>query len=298
MTEQPTPADLPVARIVPRRRVIWVWGVPLAAVVLVVAMLVQGVAQRGPLIDVSFVDGTGLEPGRTPVRYQGMTVGRVERVRLSPDLEHVVARIRLDPSAEGLARAGAAFWIVRADVGLQGVTGLDTLLSGPYIELAQGDGSRRRRFQGLERPPIASTAGLHVVLTAERVGPIGPGTGVTYRDVRVGTVDSVELAADSTGVEIGVRIHEPYTPIVRTGTRFWNTSGVGIDIGLLGGSIRAESLEAIISGGIALATPEGRALGEPARDGARFELAPEPRDAWLGWRPEIVLDAAIAEPKP
>ena len=45
---------------------------------------------------------------------------------------------------------GARFWVVLPRLGLSGISGLGTLVSGSYIELDPGPGESAREFTGLE----------------------------------------------------------------------------------------------------------------------------------------------------
>ena len=100
-------------------------------------------------------------------------------------------------------------------------------------------------------------------------------------------VTGFELSPLANSVQVYVTIYEPYDRIVRTNTRFWNVSGIGMEIGLLGGKIKTESLQALLEGGIAFATPDR--LGETVVSGIRFELHENPQSGWLDWDPEIPL---------
>ncbi|MNT85024.1 Paraquat-inducible protein B [compost metagenome] len=77
---------------------------------------------------------------------------------------------------------------------------------------------------------------------------------------------------------------------MHTGSRFWNTSGIGVEAGLFKGvKVRSESLETLIAGGVAFATPELEQMGTQARPGQTFALFDEPQDEWLLWAPRIAL---------
>lgn len=83
-----------------------------------------------------------------------------------------------------------------------------------------------------------------------------PGVVVSYREVPVGKVTHFELGQTSDRVLVHVLIEPRYAPLVRSGSRFWNASGIGVDAGLFKGlKVRTESLEALLEGGIAFATP-------------------------------------------
>ena len=65
----------------------------------------------------------------------------------------------------------------------------------------------------------------------------------------------------------------------------------GVDAGLFKGvKVRTESLEALLEGGIAFATPNNPEMGGPAKAGQTFALHDEPNDQWLQWVPKIALE--------
>jgi paraquat-inducible protein B len=203
----------------------------------------------------------------------------------------VLVEAELATHAQALAVEGTQFWVVKAEVSLQRVSGLETLLGPRYIAVRPGpvDSARRDRFEGLPDPPSTeppTDGSVRVMLRATRLGSLAPGGPVVFREVRVGTIRAVELASDATGVLIAADIEPRYAPLVRDNSRFWRTGGVGVDFGLFRGlSVRAESLDQFISSGIALATPNRP--GDAPAPGAVFDLADQPQDEWLEWRPSI-----------
>src|SRR5690606_37356058 len=113
--------------------------------------------------------------------------------------------------------------------------------------------------------------GLRLVLSTARLGSIKPGVVVSYREIPVGKVTDFELGPTSDRVLIHVLIEPRYAPLVRSGSRFWNASGIGVDAGLFKGvKVRTESLEALLEGGIAFATPDNPIMGGPAQPGQTF----------------------------
>ncbi|MCI5140551.1 MAG: hypothetical protein D3909_02245, partial [Candidatus Electrothrix sp. ATG1] len=79
-----------------------------------------------------------------------------------------------------------------------------------------------------------------------------------------------------------------YVPLVHRNSRFWNAGGIKMIAGLFSGvSVETESLETIMAGGIAMATPEDP--GTPAEEGDHFLLADKADEDWLAWAPKILL---------
>lgn len=225
-------------------------------------------------------------------------MGQVDTVTLSDDLQSVVLRARITAAESRITRAGTQFWVVRPELGIMRTANLDTLVSGPYLEVAPGkaDAGVQTRFTGQEREPQKAGEGLSLVLSAARLGSIKPGNAVTYREVKVGEVTGYELGQNADRVLIRVVIEPRYAPLVHTGTRFWETSGFGVDFSLFkGASLRTDSLESLLEGGVAFATPEGEQMGRRALPGQTFALFKEPQDEWFGWAPKIELGRAAGD---
>lgn len=287
-----TPDDAPPqARIVRSRRWTWAWIVPLAVLAVLVALGVQAARERPLTIRIRFPEGEGLRPG-DPVACKGVQVGEVAQVRLAADAQAVLVQIELARSAESLAVEGTRFWIVHPEVSLRGVSGLDTLLGPRTIGVEPGPlgGPRTTSFVGLDRaPPLAAPTDGSLLLTlrSARRWSLSPGTPITYRDIPVGQVLDSRLAEDATGVDITVAIEPAYAVLVRDNSRFFNASGVTAEVGFSGITFRADTLESVITGGIALATPNKP--GQRVANGHNFELAERAESEWTEWKPQIPL---------
>ncbi|MBZ9667280.1 MlaD family protein [Pseudomonas sp. LMG 31766] len=254
----------------------------------------ESALQSGQQISIRVSNGDGLQPG-TAIRYKGLEVGTVESMSLTDDLQGVVLGARITQAAERIVREGTQFWVVKPELSLTRAANLGTLVSGQYLEVQPSaqKGARRTEFTALASPPNQAVReeGLRLVLSAPRRGSIKPGVIVSYREVPVGKVVDFELGPTSDRVLIHVLIEPRYAPLVRSGSRFWNASGIGVDAGLFKGvKVRTESLEALLEGGIAFATPNNPEMGGPAQPGQTFALFDEPQDVWMQWAPKIVLE--------
>ena len=250
-------------------------------------------AQRGILVNIKVDRADGLRAG-TPVRFKGLDVGKLEAVTLSTDMQSVMLKARITEVPERIARVGSQFWVVKPELGLMKTSNLETLVTGQYIEVqpATKNLGAQTSFVALAQPPEASVqeAGLSLVLSAARRGSLKVGVPVTYREVTVGKVTGYELGQSADRVLIHILIEPKYAPLIRGGTRFWNSSGFGVDFGLFkGATVRTESLETLIQGGIAFATPDGERMGNPARPQQTFPLFDKFEDEWLTWAPKIPL---------
>jgi paraquat-inducible protein B len=256
----------------------------------------ESALQKGLALTIRVERGDGLSPG-TAIRYKGLDVGKVESIELTDDLQAVILHARITQATAQIARAGTRFWVVKPEVSLTRAANLETLVTGQYLEVqpASRPGPSQLVFTASELPPSAAEnvteQGLRLVLSAARRGSIKPGVVVSYREVPVGKVTDFELGPTSDRVLIHVLIEPRYAPLVRSGSRFWNASGIGVDAGLFSGvKVRTESLEALLEGGIAFASPDNPQMGGPAQPGQTFVLFDEVKDEWLSWAPKIALE--------
>ena len=249
--------------------------------------------QKGTVVTIRVERADGLSSG-TPIRFKGLDVGKVEDVDLSDDLQSVLLTARITEVPERIARVGSQFWVVKPELGLMKTANLETLVTGRYLEVqpAVKDLGPQKAFVALVQPPQVAVAepGLSLVLSAARRGSLKVGVPVTYREITVGKVTGYELGQTADRVLIHILIEPKYAPLVRGGSRFWNSSGFGVDFSLFkGATVRTESLETLIQGGIAFATPDGERMGNPALAQQTFPLFDKFEDEWLLWAPKIAL---------
>ena len=254
--------ELPPPRIKkkPKRNVWLVWLLPIVAAVIGLSIAWHDWSNKGPRITISFQSAAGLEQGKTQIKFRDVVVGTVTGIRLSESGENVLVDAELAKDAAGLASEGSQFWVVKPTIGLSGVSGLATLLSGVYINVDSKDPRRQKagktEFVGLELPPpiTSDRPGTRFSLRAPTLGSLGPGVPIYYLRIPVGVVTDYKLDEGGGGVDIDVFIHAPYDKFVNGNTRFWDESGVYVNIGADGLTISTESLVSILAGGLAFST--------------------------------------------
>lgn len=239
----------------------------------------------GTLISLTAEHAKGISVG-TDIKYQGVTVGKV--LSLIPDFKTGLVQIdaRLFPRfADALTKDKTHFWLVTPKVDLTGVKNLDSILSS-YIEVEPGEGNYRQTF-ALSEQAKARFDGLTVILESVTRASIRSGTPLLFRDMQVGQVSKVTLGELADRVMIEAHIEPDFRHLVRSDTVFWNTSGLDVSVGLTGASIQAGTVDSLIRGGIALATPEGQPLSAPAQTGTHFLLHEKANPEWKQWRTAI-----------
>jgi len=235
-----------------------VWLVPIIALLIALAIAWQAYANRGVLIAVAFPDASGVTAGETTLRFREVTVGVVEEVGFSSDLASVNVYIRVNRDIAPFLDEDAAFWVVQPQVSARGVEGLNTILSGTYIEGTWDNeiGESATVFRGIENPPIVPPGvdGTAIVLRAADGARLEAGAPILYRGIEVGEVATPSLSTDGSEVRLDAFIRAPYDRQLSTATRFWDASGISVGIGGSGVELNVGSLAAILEGGIVFDT--------------------------------------------
>ncbi|MEW6038891.1 MAG: MlaD family protein [Pseudomonadota bacterium] len=234
-----------------------VWLIPLVALGIGLWLAYKTLSEEGPTITLLFKEAPGLEAGKSKVKFKDVEIGTVESVVLNEDLTGVVVTAKMEKHVATHLGEHTAFWVVKPELGLGGVSGLDTLMAGNYIAVEFGGGKVARRFIGLEHPPRikADTPGRSFFLAADNAGPLKYGTPIYFRDIEVGRVVNVGLAEDHQSVQVEIFIDAPYHRLVHNGTRFWQVSGVDLSLSAQGVNLKVGSIMSLLQGGITFETP-------------------------------------------
>jgi len=273
------PTDTPpTARSRPRRWFSWIWLTPLIALSIVSWLTIRALAERGPLITISFSDAEGIQAGDTKIRHKDVDLGTVESIYLSRDMSRVFVRARMRRSVSAHLNASTRFWIVRPRVGVAGISGLSTLVSGSYIEMypspEQENAKPQRSFVGLDDPPALTpdTPGRSFTLRTDDLGSLTGGSPVSYRGVPVGEVEGFQLDPSGKQISVFAFVRAPYQKYVTSQTRFWNSGGIDVAVGVQGLRFRASSWQQLISGGVSFDTPDSAQAAPESQAGAIFRL--------------------------
>lgn len=260
-----------------KRRFSMVWIVPIVAVLLGGWMVLHNYSTRGPEITIQFANAEGLIADKTHIKALNVDIGVVKRVEINPEFDGVVVTAQVKKEVGPLLRTDSQFWVVRPRFGAAGVSGLNTLLSGAYIELSPGSSEQTsKNFIGLEDipPTPTNTPGIRLTLVSDNNASINAGEPILYRGFKVGRVENTTFDTKSRQMRSDIFIDAPYDDLVTSNSRFWNASGVTVDMNSEGVRLTSESLETLLIGGVAFALPDETPPGEEVANGEQFTLYP------------------------
>ncbi|KLV05453.1 paraquat-inducible protein B [Photobacterium aquae] len=272
MTEKPSTS----AKTQAIKQVSSIWLVPLIAVGIGIWMLFQYMTAQGPQITLKMETAEGIEVGKTEIKALNVKVGVVTKVVLNEDYSSIEVTAQMNKDAARMLKDDTLFWVVKPRIGKSGVSGLDTLLSGAYIQLQPGRSDVAKfDFEVLDVPPVAppDAKGLRLILTHNEAGKLGVGDPVLYEGFTVGRVEKTTFDTATKKAHYQLFIFEPYDSLIRKRTRFWLTSGVDLQMSAEGFNLKIGSIESLITGGVSFRVPKGRDPGELiTKDYSKFRL--------------------------
>lgn len=270
------PTALVHSKIDHKRRLPLIWAIPVVTVIVGAWLAWSTIAERGPLITITFETAEGLQADQSHVRHKDVDMGVVRKIRLTPDRKRVEVTVRMTREAEPLLTDKTEFWVVRPRFFAGAISGLQTLFSGSYIDLlpsAEG-GAPKRDFVGLENPPVLQSdiPGRTFLLRAARIGSLNLGSPVLFRDLEVGEILGWDIGEMGRDITMHIFVRAPFDKYVYDNSRFWNASGVQVGLGPSGLKLQVESLRAVVLGGVAFETPDNPKNTVEAQEDHSFPL--------------------------
>lgn len=271
-----------LAKIVKGDRISSIWIIPIVTVVVGVWMVCSHFAEQGPNITLLANNASGIVAGKTVIKSRSVDVGIVESVTLSDDFNQVVIKGQIYKDMAPLLKNDSIFWLVKPQIGREGISGLGTLLSGEYIELVPGNETaafKNQPFELTDTPPLSTPnePGIRVNLNSHQNGVLPRGAPVMFRGFTVGNVENSEFDIASRTMKYQVFIPKPYDVLVTENVKFWKEGGVNLSLSPRGASLDIPSLDVLLSGGISFDVPNGAKFGEPVKSLTTFNLYADKR---------------------
>ena len=239
-----------------------IWIIPIVSAVVGLWLVWRYYAAMGPQVIVRFETAEGLIAGKTPVLCRSVNVGTVTEIALKDDNKGVIVTLAMNWNANRLLVEDTQIWVVRARYSSGGISGLNTLFSGNYIELQPGVSKKgQKNFEGLENPPPTppGVPGIRVKLIADQAGGLGPGASIVYKGINVGKIETRVFHPERSAVEFDAFIQGEYAGLVNDQTLFYNLGGLDLKVGASGVQLRVGSLESLLTSSVTFTDPDPNA---------------------------------------
>ena len=257
--EQSVKNELTSAKKIKSTHYYYIWIVPVIALIVGGWMLYKYYEKLGPLVIITFKNSGGLEPKQSFVKFRDVKVGTVEKILLSKRDTGVVVYVRMNKDVDPFLNKNARFWIVKPEIGLGKIRGLDALMSGAYIQMdSKLGGTKKYIFRGYEEPPLIQNEkkGTTYLLQSDDSYALRPGAPVYYKSMQVGSINKVDLAKSGKSVNFYIFVRSPYDKLINDSTLFWNVKSYSLKLHDTGFTVDMGSLEQLIVGGVSFMTKE------------------------------------------
>lgn len=234
-----------------------IWMVPIVALIIALWLAFQYYSKIGSLITIRFEANAGLVENQSPIKMRDVTVGIVKKISLADDGKGVIVKAQINKDMDNYLNKNSRFWIVHADVGSHGVSGLDTIVSGSYIALHSKKGEKEiADFIGLDEPYIDREAsGQYYKLSAPFTHDVTEGSNVYYRMAKVGRVERVSISHDGKRANFMIFVEEQYTRFINSRSLFYTRSNFAFDFSQGKLDFNIAGLSQIVHGGVSIYTP-------------------------------------------
>lgn len=253
-----------------------VWIVPIIAVLIGIILLFDHYSQIGKTIYLLANSADGIKEGKTEIKYHSVSIGKVVKVSLSEDLNKVIIKATMNKEANKLLVDDSKFWLIRPRINTQGISGLDTLITGMYIELYPGKSIKEKtKFNLVDEIVMIGnqTEGKYInLIDTTSESKLQTGQPITYHGYEVGTIVSSKLSVESRRMEYVGFIYSPYDNLVTTNSKFWFSSTIDLSFGNKGFNLQVGSIDTFIKGGVTFDVPHNKKLGSPIKNKATFNI--------------------------
>lgn len=236
-----------------------IWFIPIIAFLISMWFAYQYFSELGPKITIYFESSGGLKVKQSQIKYLDLPIGTVKNIKFHKSGKGVVVTARINKDAKQFINENSKFWIVKPKIDKSGVSGLETLFSGSYIELnSKRSDNFKDEFKGLSEPHLDDTniEGKIFKLNAPSSYNLEESSQVYYRGIEVGEIQSVKLSKSANLVEFSIFVKKPYERLINYKTQFWNVSNINFDISSSRLDMNFASLSQMIHGGIEFHTPK------------------------------------------
>ncbi len=267
--------ETPEAKIKPVRTVSTIWVIPAIALFIGCWMIFYQWSNQGSTITIHFPTAEGMEAGKTKIKSRNVDIGEVSKIELNQNGNGVVVSAKIKKTAEHFLVSDSTFWVVSPQISHTGVSGLSTLISGVYIEISPGKSEiERYLFDALNSPPVtpAGTPGLHITLNSNDQFAYSKGDPIIYKGLTVGQFEDIYFNFDERIVYYNAFIKAPYHQLITSNTKFWDVSGLKLDLNSDGISVKTGNFETMLTNGVTFGVPKGMEIGEKIGERSYFDI--------------------------
>lgn len=197
-----------------------------------------------------------LEAGVSKIFFKGLEAGLVSSLKYDPAKDQTNVGIKLHKNYSDFANEKAYFWIVKPKLDFDGISGLNTIISGNYINFITSNIKAKSKNNFVLYDKAPQDRGVLAYLYTDDMQDIKEGTGIFYHGLKIGKVSSYKIKEDKKSFSVKLLIKPQYAKLINSSSEFYHHSGIDIKADLEGLDLITGSLETLLRGGIAVQTSD------------------------------------------
>ena len=202
------------------------------------------------IINIEFYDAKDIAEG-TSIMYKGITIGKVTNISLNTN--SIKAQAFIYKKYKYLLTNNSEFEINSAEISLDGIKNIGTVLTGKYIDLKYKKGEFKTYFKDKKLLDTQiNTDDLELTLKAKNLGSITDKSKIYYKNIEIGKINNITLSKNYNDVIIKIQIYGKYKNIISNNTLFYDMSSKLIDIKNLNLNINYSGINPLLKGAIAV----------------------------------------------
>ena len=199
--------------------------------------------------NIKLPDANGIGKG-TSIMFKGIEVGKVMEIHLGSD--DIIAKAYVAENYEYLLSSNTKLRMEKAQVGLDGIKNLSTIVTGNYISIIYKKGEPSFLFDLKEELQKNEKGDLLVTLYTNSLNSISKKTKLYFKNIEIGEVVDYSLTSDYKRVKINALIKKDYKDLINDKTLFYDMSSKIIELKNLNLDINNLGLKPLLDGGISI----------------------------------------------
>ncbi|WP_072682598.1 MlaD family protein [Arcobacter sp. LA11] len=187
----------------------------------------------------------------TVIMYKGIEVGKVEELHLGSD--DVIVKAYLFENYKYLLTKNSKFYLEEAEIGLDGIKNLGTVVRGNYLSIDYKKGEESFFFEIEEKDSKKSfSSDVIVTLFSENLNSISNKSKIYFKNIEIGKVLDYTLTKDYKKVKIRAIIKRKYKKLINDKTLFYDMSSKLVELKDLDLNINNIGFKPLLDGAISL----------------------------------------------
>lgn len=252
------------------------WIVPLIALLITASLIWQNTFNKGELVYLNISEASGIEIGKTLVKFHSVTVGVVENIALNKEQNGALISIRMNSDVNDLLKEDTKFWVVKPRIQTTAISGLETILSGVYIQMSKGNSSKfSNEFNAVDDISALYSDNIDnfsIILIGNNKRVIKRGVPINYKGFEIGVISDYSFDKDSQKVIYKASIKKDYSNLVNSNSIFWVDKGFDFTFNASEFKFIMPNLDNFLSGSINVDNNPKKSDGNPLKNNDVFSL--------------------------